>query len=189
MKEIFSQKSLFFFLKHFFISFIFKNKNEGKEGNEVSFILKEKNEGNEGRRRPMNKVLFVFTITRTDHFKGLSRGSCWNSDPVYINAWSTVCFSSSDAQDGKLRKQWEGWVRCEGDGTHWKRAGESIHPTLPYLREFLIYFGSGRFYSSLQLPDNGLERSYSRKLLPYFDPGLTLLYSHVQYCTPSTVLI
>ena len=41
----------------FFISFIFKNKNEGnegKEGNEVSFILKKKNEGNEGRRRPMS---------------------------------------------------------------------------------------------------------------------------------------
>ena len=54
MKEIFSQKGSFFFLK---ISFIFKNKNEGnegKEGNEVSFILKKKNEGNEGRRRPMN---------------------------------------------------------------------------------------------------------------------------------------
>ena len=78
--------------------------------------------------------LFVFTITRTDHFKGLPRGSCWNSDPVYINAWSTVCFSSSDAQAGKLRKQWEGWVRCEGDGTHWKRAGESIPPYTPLLK-------------------------------------------------------
>ena len=32
-------------------------------------------------------------------------------------------FSSSDAQAGKLRKQWEGWIRREGDGTHWKRAG------------------------------------------------------------------